>query len=107
MIVHENNIVDKAFVGNLNYFHESTDISKLIFRLSDGVAKDLIGKDAVLGAAVALSSVVNSLIAMSKMVTAESFSDFKTAKKFENILDTMFSSDTYCNDQDSIFHFSN
>ncbi|MBW1911051.1 MAG: hypothetical protein JRJ11_16190 [Deltaproteobacteria bacterium] len=94
MIIHENNIVRDTFIFKLKCFHETTEASKLIFSLSECVAKELVGKKAVLGESVALSSNVNFLIVMTKMITAESFRDFKTAKEFENILDTMFNSDT-------------
>jgi len=92
MIIHENNIVGDAFISELKYFHETTDTSKLIFRLSECVAQDLVGKAAVLGESVALSSNVNLLIVMTKMITAESFRDFRTAKKFQDMIDNIFGS---------------
>ena len=94
MIIHENKIVRGAFISKLKCFHETTEASQLIFILSECVAKELVGKEAVLGESVALSSNVNLLIVMTKMISAESFRDFKTAKEFENILDTMFNPDT-------------
>lgn len=94
MIIHESNISRGAFISKLKSFLESTEESKLIFILSECVAKELVGKGTVLGESVALSSNVDLLIVMTKMISAESFRDFKTAKEFENILDTMFKSDT-------------
>jgi hypothetical protein len=94
MLVHENNIVAEAFIANLKCFHEAPDSSKLIFSLSECVAKDLVGKEAVSGESVALSSNINLLIIMTKMITAESFSDFKTAKKFQDMLDNIFDSNS-------------
>ncbi len=92
MIVYENNIVGDAFLSNLKCFHETPDPSKLILNLSECVAKDLVGKEAVLGESVALSFNVNLLIIMTKMITAESFKDFRTAKKFQDMLDDIFDS---------------
>ena len=90
MVIHENNIVGDAFLSKLKYFHETTDASKLIFSLSECMAKDLVGKEVVLGESVALSSNVNLLIIMTKIITAESFRDFRTAKKFQDMLDDIF-----------------
>jgi len=92
ILVQENHIPQEIFKKNLKYFHEASDSSTLIFRLAECVAKDLIGKEAVLGYAVAISSIVNLFIAMTKMITAESFEDYKTATKFQNILDNSASS---------------
>ncbi|MDY6790527.1 MAG: hypothetical protein SWH54_04580 [Thermodesulfobacteriota bacterium] len=94
MIIHENNIARDAFISKLKSFDETTETSQLIFILAECVAKDLVGKEAVLGESVALSSNVNLLIVMTKMISAESFRDFKTAKEFENIYDTMFNPNT-------------
>ena len=90
MLVHENDIPEETFTNKLKYFHEASDPSKLIFRLADCVAKDLVGKEGVLGEATAISSIVNIFIAMTKMITAESFEDYKTAKEFQNIMDSFF-----------------
>lgn len=92
MVIHEDNIVGDAFLDKLNYFHETTEASTLIFKLSECVAQDLIGKEAVLGESVALSSNVNLLIVMTKMITAESFRNFRTAKNFQDMMDNIFSS---------------
>ena len=90
MLVHESYIPEEEFTNKLKYFHEASDPSKLIFHLANCVAKDLMGKESVLGEATAISSIVNLFIAMTKMITAESFEDYKTAKKFQNILDSLF-----------------
>lgn len=90
MLVHENDIPEETFTNKLRYFHEASDPSKLIFSLAGCVAKDLLGKEAVLGEATAISSIVNLFIAMTKMVIAESFEDYRTAKEFQNILDSFF-----------------
>jgi len=90
MLIHENNIVGDAFLSKLKCFQETTDASKLIFKLSECVAKELVGKEAVLGESVALSFNANLLIIMTKMITAESFRDFRTAKKFQDKIDDIF-----------------
>ncbi len=96
MVIHENKIAGDAFLSKLKCFHEITDTSTLIFKLSECVAQDLVGKEAVLGESVALSFNVNLLIVMTKMITAESFKDFRTANNFQDMIDNI------CNDENPI-----
>ena len=80
------------------YFSYYVDIGSIILCWADSEPcqsvmealndkNSIVGKEVVLGESVALSSNVNLLIIMTKMITAESFKDFRTAKKFQDMLD--------------------